>query len=232
MKNHFFLFSLISLLLTFNSCSKHEDIILLIDYAGYQYEQQELTFSSSTTDIYDLEWEFGDGTTAKGNEVTHKYLVSGTYEVKLKAMYNDCPVEAIRTIQIKALPYIKITRVQLLEIDPFLNWDPSDGPDVFFKLVDEFGQVLIDGTTVYNNVTANDAPLWNIDPNLPPQVTDLNKDYYFLIYDKDANEDQLMFTRFWWSLPQAPPFESLFVDLFSSSDNHVLRLYLDFVDVE
>ena len=46
-----------------------------------------LTFDASkSTDnvgIISYEWNFGDGTTAKGVKVTHKYTKSGTYNVTL-----------------------------------------------------------------------------------------------------------------------------------------------------
>ncbi|MCW4049861.1 MAG: PKD domain-containing protein [Candidatus Bathyarchaeota archaeon] len=64
-----------------------------ITYVGELIEGEELTFTGTAMDLGDDEltfmWEFGDGETAEGPEVTHSFSVSGEYSVRLSVTDDD-----------------------------------------------------------------------------------------------------------------------------------------------
>ncbi|MEN8224499.1 MAG: PKD domain-containing protein, partial [Bacteroidota bacterium] len=72
---------------------------------------EELTFNaSSTTPILDWYWDFGDGTTATGQNVTHTYTTFGSYNVSLY-VYNEnsCRDTMTQVVNIFELPSCDFT---------------------------------------------------------------------------------------------------------------------------
>lgn len=59
-----------------------------------------LTFASSTYPFTTLTWDFGDGTTATGANVTHSYNFGGTYTVKLTATDNFSGCTFVATTEV------------------------------------------------------------------------------------------------------------------------------------
>ncbi len=55
--------------------------------ANFDAEIQNLTvnFTNTSSEIYDANWDFGDGTTGNGNEVAHTYAEPSNYKVQITA---------------------------------------------------------------------------------------------------------------------------------------------------
>ncbi|MCC9017549.1 MULTISPECIES: PKD domain-containing protein [Flavobacterium] len=80
---------------TANSCSKHDDEVILDCFAEAIYVKLHnstdatnpklMNYSvgySGTGTLVSVNWTFGDGTTGTGKDITHLYPAAGTYEVK------------------------------------------------------------------------------------------------------------------------------------------------------
>lgn len=57
--------------------------------------------ASSSCGAAEMEWDFGDGTTAKGKRVSHAYTKTGTYSVKVKARYKHDSDTASTSIKVR-----------------------------------------------------------------------------------------------------------------------------------
>lgn len=68
-----------------------------------------------TTDIV-YEWDFGDGTTAKGQTVSHSYSASGTYTVKLTVKTKAQERETSPKLEAKQIAQIEITVTPALSV--------------------------------------------------------------------------------------------------------------------
>lgn len=70
------------------------------------FEGNDVTFDASSSDagdrtIEDYQWEFGDGTTASGENVTHNYSASGTYLVSLTINDSNSEATAETVIEVR-----------------------------------------------------------------------------------------------------------------------------------
>lgn len=73
--------------------------------------EQEIRFSTKSTNIKSLIWHFGDGDTSTSINPTHTYKAAGRYTVKLTVIYNDKTTETTeKQITIHAKP--KISAIQ------------------------------------------------------------------------------------------------------------------------
>lgn len=65
--------------------------------ADFETEIESLTvlFSNTSSDIYDANWDFGDGTIGSGNEVFHSYTKPGNYKVQLTAFNRNIASDTI-----------------------------------------------------------------------------------------------------------------------------------------
>lgn len=90
---------------------------------------------------------------------------------------------------------IRYTNFKILKITvhsiPFKDkngedWDLLDGPDVFYKMETENGQVLFDGTnSKQEDVSSKDLPLnWNFVTAYP--ITNINVAQFVTLYDYDT----------------------------------------------
>lgn len=118
-------------------------------------EGEEITFDAgSSTDsdgnIAGYEWEFGDGTTATGEIVTHTYGPLGdgnwgNFDVTLTVTDNDGATdEATRTVEVNAYPVAEFdvlvdppetpaVRDEPVEFDASASMDPDDGNIVSYE---------------------------------------------------------------------------------------------------
>lgn len=93
---------------------------------------------------------------------------------------------------------LRLTQVEVTDI-PFNNpenngnWDEDNGPDVYFQLKDEGGNVLYTHeTSAYSNLDGEDLPV-TFTIAVPLQVTDLDMNLLVSFYDDDNGEDFLDF---------------------------------------
>ena len=144
MKNILVLFCTASLLLGLNGCKKDDfpvppastvpKFTYTLDHDGFAPATATFTNTSivpSTVGTVTFYWNFGDGTSAEGTNVTHTYLSSGAYTVRLVAVASlSLEIkEATQTIVIK---------------------DPNaSGIPIFFN----------DGSLVYTGLVNDQAPI-------------------------------------------------------------------------
>ena len=99
---------------------------------------ETVDFSLSSNETFDSAlWDFGDGQTAIGLNVSHLYLNSGNYDVNVSATYNGETLSGFKTIEIYENPNVS-TIVNLSQCD-----ENSDGFTIFNL------------TNVNSNISAN-----------------------------------------------------------------------------
>ena len=78
---------------------------------GHYWLKEEVTFRSAAIGASSLQWDFGDGQTAIGAEVTHQYEALGSYTATLTAVSENGKKEdvASRTISIDPRVVISLT---------------------------------------------------------------------------------------------------------------------------
>ncbi|MBL4586290.1 MAG: PKD domain-containing protein, partial [Flavobacteriales bacterium] len=96
----------------------------------------------ATGQITDFQWDFGDGTTGSGGQVTHTYTMSGDYTVDLTISSEGCTETSSTTITINLLPDANLgadlaicegSSVQITQVTPTVGgnflWTPASGLD-------------------------------------------------------------------------------------------------------
>ncbi|RYD73173.1 MAG: PKD domain-containing protein [Sphingobacteriales bacterium] len=69
------------------SCSMEPTACFSVDKEKDAKVNEEVQFSAACSeDASTYKWNFGDGATAEGISVKHKYVTEGTYEVQLTAL--------------------------------------------------------------------------------------------------------------------------------------------------
>lgn len=63
-------------------------IVFILEAPDLANDGEELTFTSTTYPLAQLTWDFGDGTTTSGSNVTHTYANGGTFTITLTAFDN------------------------------------------------------------------------------------------------------------------------------------------------
>jgi len=74
-------------------------------------QNQQVQFKLTTDNIAEVSWDFGDGATSKGAEVTHQYDTSGSFIVYLQGKDNSafqCEGRAQKTVVVEANPQLTI----------------------------------------------------------------------------------------------------------------------------
>ncbi len=98
--------------------------------------KQAITFNSTSANALSWEWDFGDGTTATGNRVTHAYEQAGTYQAVLTITCQDSSdTSAPLEIVINELPPCFAsftTSPEVIEIGlPITFTSDSEGAETF-----------------------------------------------------------------------------------------------------
>ncbi len=88
------------------------DNTYMLDY----YVGANIQFESKSAATGACAWDFGDGTTATGETVTHKYAVAGTYNVKLTVDGSGYLIESILISDIKPILTLKPIAGGLCEV--------------------------------------------------------------------------------------------------------------------
>jgi PKD repeat protein len=69
-----------------SSCTKTPTPCFSVDKGGVVKTNEEVQFDGScSSNTTSYTWDFGDGTSATGNPVKHKYSTAATYAIKLTA---------------------------------------------------------------------------------------------------------------------------------------------------
>lgn len=108
---------LIAAVLIGNSCSKHDDEVIIdclaeslfvklhnsTDATNPKLMNYSATYDGTGT-LVSVKWTFGDGTTGTGAVVTHTYAAAGTYEAKaevtIKKDGQECTSVPKRTVTV------------------------------------------------------------------------------------------------------------------------------------
>jgi predicted esterase len=90
--------------------------------AGFNVEIQNLTahFSCTSSEINLAKWDFGDGTTGNGNQVSHTYTVDGIYNVQLTVFNNNLACDTL-TKQVTAETDVLVENNAMNEISIYPN---------------------------------------------------------------------------------------------------------------
>lgn len=88
------------------------DDVYQLDY----YVGATIQFVSTSAVAGECTWDFGDGTTATGNSVTHKYPVAGTYNVKLTVAGSGSRTQPILISDIKPILKLQLIDGGLCEV--------------------------------------------------------------------------------------------------------------------
>lgn len=151
-----------------------------------------VTFTSSTTNATSYLWDFGDNGSSTDANTQHIYTAGGVYTVKLTATGAGGSTSTTKTVNIgAALTKVKITKVTVTGM-PFITstgagWDPSDGPDVFFKITNQSNTVLFDAgsSSRVSNVAPSSLPIaWTL--TTPFEITDFTASRFIDLWDYDT----------------------------------------------
>jgi PKD repeat protein len=162
------------------------------NFAGNGVAPSTVVFTNSSTNATSYSWDFGDGGTSVSVNPTHTYLTGGTFSVVLTAINAAGTNKITKTVNITA-PYtkVKITKVTIINI-PFVTgsgsgWDPSDGPDVFFKVTDINNTIVyeIPATERISDIAPSDLPIeWQLATTY--EITNFNESRFVDIWDYDT----------------------------------------------
>jgi PKD repeat protein len=183
-------------LIFINACSKKDPVptpTVNFYYTGANVPAPAIvSFTSSSTNATSYLWDFGDnGSSALANP-EHLYSAGGVYTVKLTATGAGGSTSTTKTVNIgAALTKVKITKITITAL-PFITgtgagWDPSDGPDVFFKITNQSNTVLFDATSSskVNDVAPSSLPIaWTL--ATPFEITDLTAPKFINLWDYDT----------------------------------------------
>ncbi len=138
-------------------------------------------------------WDFGDGSTSTDLNPSHVYTRGGVYIVRLTATGPGGTETTTNSINIGvAFTKCKITSITVNNI-PFTKpggtsgWDlDGTGPDIYFKILDQNNNILVDATSSNRiaDITPAKLPIaWQI--NTPLAITDLTSSRFIALYDYD-----------------------------------------------
>lgn len=163
------------------------------------YEQQEVTFSNTSTNATYYNWDFGNNNTSTNKNPTTRFD-KGVWAVTLTA-YNEDKTKRhsiTKTINVQDAPihvYISGYAVNSIDINNSNGeyWDGSlyDGPDIFIKVFEET-KAIYEEPTHMQDVSQEDIPYI--------RATDCYLNYFYLksytirLYDYDSFSDDLMAT--------------------------------------
>lgn len=164
-------------------------------YSGAgNYAPCNVTFSNTSQNATTYSWDFGDNGTSTETSPSHTYTSGGTYTVTLVATNANGTNSIQKTVNILAAPTHAFVKKVTVTAMPFINgsgsgWDPSDGPDVYFKITNANNDILPGGDgsgSAISDVTQSMLPIsWNF--NAPYfSVPDINTAIYIDLTDYDT----------------------------------------------
>lgn len=150
--------------------------------------------NSSIGTISSYSWNFGDGNTADGENVNHKYVIHGDYDISLKVITDkNCTDSVIRLVNIYELPNILITNDTTISKGNTVELIASGGNSYSWSPSNSLNNA--------NNATVMARPLEKTTYNLVVEnefscaaeasvTVDVNSDFYFEVanlFTPDAN---------------------------------------------
>lgn len=167
------------------------------------FAPNKVTFTSNSSNAVLLNWDFGDGSSAVGEVVTHVYTTGKTYTVTLTANNSDGQKNIItKTATVKPLPTKMILNSVVLEQLPLVKpdgsaWDTGSGPDPYFKISDAAGTEYFK-SKYFADVLASSFPLTYVGQGVPNTTafpitfSALDFDYTLEIWDYNTITDNRM----------------------------------------
>lgn len=177
----------------FNSCKKEDessDSVSLSISAGSGYSltlPKTVNFIANAPGAESVTWDFGDGNTATGNEVSNVYTAFGCYKVKATARKDGSSSTAELDLSVSFYRRMVINAVEVVQIPPSkpggIDWDAGDLPDLRCKIIFP-GDTVWESTAVIIN---SDQGTFNIIPVRGTYLFD--RATRFEIYDDDPGSD-------------------------------------------
>lgn len=151
-KKGYYLFVAAFAILVFTSCKKKkEDLHPSVDFSytgNTSIFPATMTFTCNLNSPYTITWDFGDGSSATGNPITHTYAHMGFYTVYANAKSDDGYGSAVNYVNLSPYKRLAITNIQgsaPLLTPQGTTWDPEPGstnPDLLFKIFNSSGTEL------------------------------------------------------------------------------------------
>lgn len=160
-------------------------------FTGAGTAPSNVSFTNTSTNATSYSWDFGDGTSSTAVNPNKTYTTGGSFSVILTATNAAGNNQISKIVNIAAPPTkVKITKVTITNM-PFVDgngssWDFLSGPDVFFNIIDQASNVLVNGTSSrINDVTSSMLPIsWNF--TTPFEITDFNVSRFIDVWDYDT----------------------------------------------
>ncbi len=197
MKNFYSLIGLFFMVVIFFSCNKKDSTPSTV--ARFQIEGDHtfapavVKFINKSEHADKFHWTFGDGSVSTEENPMHIYNNGGIYTVTLEAEGPGGSDTDMYEVIIKNIPthcfFYKLIINDLPFTDPNTGsgWDVTNGPDVFFQIIDVNNNVLYgDQSLRIENVIPDSLPLiweWNVGNYW--EVPSLNAGYKIEVYDYD-----------------------------------------------
>src|SRR5215207_3477984 len=92
--------------LFFCSCKKNKNVATEHPHVEFTWQGSgtvipaQFTFTCNLNSPYEIKWDFGDGTTATGNPVTHTYTKMGFFEVYATARSDEGYGQAVNHVNV------------------------------------------------------------------------------------------------------------------------------------
>lgn len=159
-----------AILLLFTHCSKKESPPApTVDFsysAPNLHAPAKFKFTNSSANATSYSWDFGNGNSSFDDDPEYTYFNPGNYTIKLTANGAGGSNSTTKTVKIEPAytqcrySYIKI--VAAAANNGGTAWDADGtGPDIFFKIKNGSGTVLLDATDSRHNNVAAVPVQWN-----------------------------------------------------------------------
>lgn len=179
--------------LSFYSCKKENTppeplIDFNISFNSYTIPDT-LSFHATVQNAYSVKWDFGDGQTATGTEVTHIYTRIGFYAATATAIGDGGSLSRFKYVNVSPYTAVRIMHVNAI-VPPLrpdgTEWDNdpviiNSAPDPRVIILNSAGgEIMNDHVVRYNSTNAS------FGYSTPPKVTDLGASFMVQVYDYDS----------------------------------------------
>lgn len=174
------------------SCTKEEKNLPAASFDLTLSQSQApatVILTNKSTNALNYQWETSDGKTSTETNPEFTFSEGGTYQITLTAFNNDGSHSYSKSVTIENRPVP--TKVKILSLD-FTNWgnsgwDPTGGPDVYYKIWSG-NTLILDGKEFrVNDVYFNNWPncTWYFEPVIELQA---NSQIKVELYDYDEED--------------------------------------------
>ncbi len=165
-KKSLLIYLVIPIIIFSSSCSDDEGPTPVATFTQdklFALANEEIVFTSTSTDGSTFEWDFGDGNSGSEESFTHSYSNIGTFTVTLTAIGSGglrSNSSAIVTIGVRGLVGIDLNRVPELNSMGSPRDDDGTGPDLQLGVgVDMGQQSLVSIITIGQDIDLSSLPL-------------------------------------------------------------------------